>query len=250
MTDLAPVGAQLVDRAADLQSRCVHRATQAVLDADDYDDHDFDQARTEGLETMRARRWSQIIPSRFVWATIGDLADPAGEHYQPVVAGDLGAWAARPSGRNLLIVGNVGVGKTYAAVAAARLCHDQGMEVRFLPVGEMLDLLKAEMNGTGGAGALYALADVDVLVLDDVGAERPTDWTAERFYALVNRRWLEERPTVYTSNMPATRRSAPEGYLAETLDERVGPRAFSRIVGSGAVVIRMTGPDRRRTNRG
>ena len=65
-----------------------------------------------------------------------------------------------------------------------------------------------------------------------------TEWTAERLYALINRRWLEVRPTVCTTNLDP-----------DQLREAVGERVFSRLVGNGAVVLRLTGHDRRRKRR-
>jgi DNA replication protein DnaC len=224
-----------------------HRATAAALAPDDYDsDPDLAAVAGRGLAAMRATRWTLLVPQRFHRAGVADFEDAdAADFYQPTLAAAVRAWAAAPKGRNLVLLGSVGTGKTHAAVAAARLRHDAGDDVRFLPVVEMLDLLRPG----GPERALYDLADVGCLVLDDLGSERPTDWTAERLYALVNRRWMEERSTVATSNLPATRAVADEGYGGATLDETLGPRLFSRLVGSGAVIHRLTGPDRRRARR-
>lgn len=195
------------------------------------------------LDRWREQRWTRAIPSRFLTCRISDFEDSENpDTYQPVVAGDLDSWSALPAGRNLLLVGPVGVGKTHAAIAAARACFDRGSDVVFLPVVELLDMLRPG----GPEGILDNLARVDVLVLDDLGAERPTDWTSERLYALINRRWMEEAPIVATSNLPATRASAPEGYAGSSLDEALGARTYSRLVGSGAVALRISGPDRRR----
>lgn len=201
-----------------------HRITDA-LEPDDYDAQLGEITRAGTLEEIQARVWREAIPSRFLWATVDDFTGQT--------RSELEGWAEPPGpgGRNLLLLGPVGVGKSHAAVAAARLLFDRGTEVRFLPVVELLDLLRPG----GPEGALYDLADLDCLVLDDLGSERPTDWTAERLYALVNRRWLEERPTIVTSNL-----------AAGALEEAVGPRVFSRLVGNGSVGVGLSGPDRRR----
>jgi DNA replication protein DnaC len=132
-----------------------------------------------------------------------------------------------------VLLGPVGVGKSHAAVAATRGLHHDGHEVQFLPVVELLDLLRPG----GPERALYDLANLDVLIVDDLGSERGTDWTAERLYALVNRRWLEETPTVFTSNL-----SPPD------LQDALGERTFSRIVGNDAVTLTLSGRDRRRNH--
>lgn len=203
----------------------LHRPNADTIDADDEDvlDNLGDQL-AQGMAERRTALWQVLIPSRLQWATVADFAGD--------VAEPLGEWAAGPAGRNLCLFGPVGVGKSHAAVAAVRPLHERGMGVRFLPVVELLDLLRPG----GPEGMFTSLSDVDVLVLDDLGTERATDWTAERLYAVVNRRWLEERPTVVTTNLEPAR-----------LEESIGPRAYSRLVGSGAVNVRLTGNDRRRS---
>lgn len=230
MSEPQPLGVALAGRAAQLAEVAehtphLHRATPAALEPDDYD-----SLPGTDLRAMRQATWHRAIPNRFVWADLDDLADqPDG------VRAELAGWTEKPDGRNLLLLGPVGVGKSHAAVAAVRPLHfDRAAEVRFLPVVELLDLLRPG----GPDGALYDLADTEVLVLDDLGSERPTEWTAERLYALINRRWLEVRPTVATTNLEP-----------DALRDAVGERVFSRLVGNGAVVLRLTGHDRRRRNR-
>jgi len=178
------------------------------------------------LEERRQLGWARSIPSRFVWATLADFTDQL-----PEVRDSLHDWSENPAGRNLVLLGPVGTGKTHAAVAAVRAAHDRGADVAFAPVVELLD----ELRPGGPEHALAEYAHADVLVLDDLGSERPTEWTGERLYALINRRWLEERPTVATTNLDP-----------DPLREAVGDRVFSRLVGNDAVVLRLTGKDRRR----
>lgn len=180
------------------------------------------------VEERRARTWEANVPSRFHAAQLADLADT-----QPAeVTERLTDWAERPAARNLVLLGAVGVGKTHAAVAACRAAHfARGYDVAFLPVVELLDMLRPG----GPEHALPDLVGVDLLIVDDLGMERPTEWTAERMYALLNRRWLEQRPTVATTNL-----GPPE------LQAALGERLFSRVVGSDAVVLGLGGDDRRR----
>jgi DNA replication protein DnaC len=177
------------------------------------------------LEERRQLGWGRAIPSRFVHAELAHFVDQ-----RDVVRDGLADWAGAHGGRNLLLLGPVGVGKSHAAVAACREHHHRGAEVVFLPVVELLDQLRPG----GPEGAMENLAHADLLVLDDLGSERATDWTAERLYALVNRRWLEERPIVATTNLEP-----------DPLKEALGERVFSRLV-HDAVVVRLTGKDRRR----
>jgi DNA replication protein DnaC len=189
---------------------------------------DLEDVTGASTDERRALLWTEAMPSRFLAARLDDFdGDPA---LSEASYRRLCDWAKHPARRNLVLFGPVGVGKSHAAVAAVRPSHEYGAEVRFLPAVELLDLLKPPSP----ASTLYQLASVDVLVIDELGAERATDWTDERLYALVNRRWLEELPTVVTTNLPG--RTA--------MQEALGERVFSRLR-HDAVAIEMVGADRR-----
>lgn len=172
-------------------------------------------------QEQRWHTWTSRVPHRFQMANVDDF---------PVeVRDELLAWDGES---NLLFVGPVGVGKTHAAVAATRRWHfDEGRTVHFWPVVELLDALRPRANEETD---IAELVQAPILVLDDLATERATDWTAERLYALVNRRWLDERPTVVTTNVPP-----------ERLETALGERLLSRIA-HDALVIRLRGSDRRR----
>jgi DNA replication protein DnaC len=137
---------------------------------------------------------------------------------------------------SFLISGPVGTGKTHLAIAAARAT---GKQFLFFPVVEVLDAMRP-----GGDELITParLAAVSVLVLDDLGAEKPTDWTADRLYSIINRRWLEYRPTIITTNLllGGTSSSNP-AYLMGA----VGERLYSRLA-DGSIGLRLSGADRRR----
>jgi DNA replication protein DnaC len=175
----------------------------------------------------RDQQWAQAVPRRFVAATLADLADQAPDVRQAITS-----WAMAPDGRNLLVLGPVGVGKTHALAAACRAQHmaDPDATVVFAPVVELFD----DLRPGGPVGRLRDCTDATLLALDDLAAERDTDWTHERLYAIINRRWMEARPTACTTNLPP-----------EQLHQQLGERMYSRLVGD-AVVVRLAGPDRRR----
>jgi DNA replication protein DnaC len=164
------------------------------------------------------RRWATRIPVRYRHARLDQLE------------GDT-AHAAEWDGRsNVLLLGNVGAGKTHAAVALARLVHDDGREVLFRPSVRLLDDLRPD----GPHDAYQRACNVDLLVLDDLGAERRTDWTADRISAVLVSRYDDCLPTVVTSNL------APE-----TLEQTVGARIWSRLW-DGALRLKISGSDRRK----
>jgi len=184
--------------------------------------------------------WQAAIPVRFRNATIGALAPSVRD---PIVRWALAWQHESPEAGALILVGPVGTGKTYAAVAAAR-----EYEVPlFVPVVELLDALRPGGVPTqfDRGGTVHSKGDVraihfgvtlnrGLVILDDLGAERPTDWTAERLYALVNRRWMDHQPTIVTTNADPSK-----------LAEAFGARVFSRLA-DGATVVRCGGEDRRR----
>lgn len=74
------------------------------------------------------------------------------------------------------------------------------------------------------------------MVLDDLGGEHTSDWTIERLYLIINRRWLQQRPVIATANL-----------TPDTLEAAIGPRIMSRLT-HDAVRLRIGGADRRRNS--
>ncbi len=143
--------------------------------------------------------------------------------------------SAMARGQSLLFRGGTGTGKTYYAVALLRAEMARGRTGCFAVVPEVLDRVRAAYGepDNDADGMLRALEGVDLLVLDDLGAERPTDWVLERLYLLVNARMLALRQTIYTTNL------SPDDLI-----RRFGTRLMSRIAGSVQTVC-FAGPDRR-----
>lgn len=190
------------------------------------DDEDLADARFVSHTTARDVLWRRIIPQRFHAASLDSLD---GE-----TVDQIHGWAERPAGRSLVLLGPVGVGKTWAALAACRPAHDAGLDVAYWPTGMLLDVLRPSSTAEV---EIADVIDVDRLILDDLGVERPTDWTAERLDLIIDGRWRDERPTVVTSNL------APDALRAQ-----IGDRTFDRIMGD-AVILRLSGRSRRRTPR-
>ena len=132
----------------------------------------------------------------------------------------------------------VGTGKTHLAVGLCKLACGLGIEALFLTMSQLLNRLKATYNNQGNGSkqeieVLRELADVPLLVLDDLGAENPSAWARDRIYDLVNRRYLAGRPLIVTTN------HGPQA-LAEALSER----AVSRLWGT-SLRVRLQGNDYR-----
>ena len=198
-----------------------------VTDVDYEAMREWTMNREAHARNLRERGWcgpsAPLVPPRFRDA---DLTMFNGPEYD-----DVRAWAADPGSRNLIAFGPTGPGKTALAVAALRPSYwDRGASFAFWPVTELVDAIKP-----GGAFAdVSPLGNVSVLVLDDFAAERSTDWWAMQLYTVVNRRWLNELPTIVTTNLNP-----------RAMEKAIDPRTYSRLYG-GSLVFEVSGRDRRR----
>ncbi len=107
-------------------------------------------------------------------------------------------------GRGLWFHGDVGTGKTSLAMLVAMKAERAGRSVAVYSVPQLLARIRQTFDG---AGTTYLelfrrLCEVDLLVLDDLGAERQTEWVLEQLYSLVNERWQNQRAIVVTTNQP------------------------------------------------
>lgn len=196
---------------------------QRRIDAGEMEGDAHKQA--EWWAQIEASQWQSLVPLRFAEARVEQLEGPLRDAVEE--------WRQAP-GRNLVLLGDVGVGKTHAAFAALRLVNRAYYKPKFYPVTELLDALRP-----GGERVDFdRLVQADYLALDDLGADRVTEWSAERLYTLVNRRWLDGRPIIATSNLSVSNGRGP-------LVDAVGERLYSRLV-DDAVVVQVAGEDRRR----
>lgn len=146
---------------------------------------------------------------------------------------EIAAWAAAIAAgqfTNLVIVGNVGVGKSWSlwAVAEHLIQHGWRGSVEILPGHRLRRLIAPPVDDA----ALDRLAAADFFAVDDVGSVRVSEWDSDHISAMVDTRWENQRPSVLTSN-----------HL--DLRDLIGDRAASRLA-DNAAIVQMTGPDRRR----
>jgi DNA replication protein DnaC len=176
--------------------------------------------------TMRAS-WDcdQRFPRRFA------AAEP--DHH------DVMAWVGRylrdpTTCPSLLIVGPTGTGKTWQAYGALRtaVCTPAAPVWAATTFADFTAALRP--SGKDPEGAMDTYRDADMLLLDDLGAAKSSEWVEETTYRLLNRRYEAMLPSIFTTNLP----------LAE-LREGLGDRLASRLVEICERVV-LTGADRRR----
>jgi len=116
-------------------------------------------------------------------------------------------WADQPEGW-LVLLGPNGTGKTHLAAAIAAHRVEAGDRVAFATVPDLLDELRATFDPDSAErfDTLFRrLRDVDLLILDDLGAHQSSAWAQEKLYQLLNYRHLGRRPTVVTSDLELTK---------------------------------------------
>jgi DNA replication protein DnaC len=141
----------------------------------------------------------------------------------------------------LLLIGEQGSGKTHLAVAALRFLIGRGFEGVFFDFQNLLDRIRSSYDAASGSSdrEAYRFAlDSEVLLLDDLGAHRVTDWVEDIVTSIVTYRCNHCKPLIATTNLPdpdaggapADRPPVPGKieYRA-TLAERIGARARSRL---------------------
>ena len=139
----------------------------------------------------------------------------------------------------LVFEGNYGSGKTHLAVAIANQRMAQnGERVLYITAPDLLDLLRTGFDSstdTSYDAYFEQIRNIPLLVLDDLGVEKPSDWAVEKLFQLLNHRQVADMPTVITTNSP----------LAE-----LDPRISSRILHFDLVTrVRIDAPDYRKTMR-
>jgi DNA replication protein DnaC len=129
----------------------------------------------------------------------------------------------------LLYLGRCGVGKTHLAVAAMKEIIKKGIAGMFYDFRDLLKEIQDSYNPNTHTSELKILApifDADVLVLDELGASKPTEWVQETITHIINKRYNDKKVTIFTSNYL----DIPIGSAYdETLTDRVGVRLRSRL---------------------
>ena len=141
------------------------------------------------------------------------------------------------AGRGLWFFGDVGTGKTSLAMLVSKAALESGRSVAIYSVPRLLADIKETYEDDSGRSysELFGrLCEVDLLHLDDLGAEKRTEWVLEQLYSIVNERWQNERSIVVTTNLGL-----------DELREQIGLRTVSRLEEVSGPAIPIMGRDLR-----
>lgn len=221
--------------ARDERGRSVQKATRCQC-----------QLRMRNQRLLEAAR----IPARYEHCELANFdADPAGRHSASLAGGRLAAGRfveEYPLERDgLLLIGPIGVGKTHLAVGIIKeLMLEKGVPCLFYDYRELLKQIQNSYNNTVQATEMDVLRPVfeaEVLVLDELGAVKPTEWVWDTVSHILNTRYNDKRTTIITTNykdLPpgGTELDGRGGYSQatranreETLGDRIGERMRSRL---------------------
>jgi len=130
--------------------------------------------------------------------------------------------------KGLCLIGPHGIGKTHLAVAALRAALTRGNQGTFYEVSDLLRLIRSTYNPvtkTAEMDILQPLVTAQLLVLDDVGKEKTSEWVEETMTFIVNARYNHRLITIFTSNYDDN----PDIEALDSLRVRVGSRMYSRM---------------------
>jgi DNA replication protein DnaC len=195
--------------------------------------------RPRRIARRKARKLAGVIPRRYQ----GVSFDRPPVTHMPLdvvraVRGYVGALAERlAEGRGIWFSGDVGTGKTTLAMLISAEALRGGHSVAIYSLPRLLGLLRDTFDEESDASLgvlLERLAAVELLHIDDVGAEQSSPWVLEQLYTIVNSRYEDRRAVMITTNLPE-----------DELREQIGERTVSRLVEMCGDPLLLCGNDHR-----
>ncbi len=197
------------------------------------------RCRSQVVAARRARGLSAVIPRKYRDVSLDrpPITEIRSSIVAPVRRFAQEIDARLDKGDGLWLFGPVGTGKTSLAMTVSKAALEAGRSVAIYSLPRLLAELRTtfEASHEGSySDFLDRLAAVDLLHIDDVGAEKTSPWVLEQLYAIVNQRYEDERSIVITTNL-----EEPE------LAEQITQRTVSRLE-EMCTVLPVGGPDARR----
>ena len=153
--------------------------------------------RIEQRKLMELFKSAQI-PKRFATKTLQNFITGRESEAHKKASEYIENWQDNAKqGRGMFFVGTVGCGKTHLALAVVNELIKQGVKTLAATVPDLMDDLRP---GQENERKIETLKTIDLLVLDDLGAQRNTEWATERLFVVLNARYNSLLPTIITSN--------------------------------------------------
>jgi DNA replication protein DnaC len=158
------------------------------------------------------------------------------------------------SGKGIWFLGDVGTGKTTLAMLISKTALERGHSVAIYSMPKLLARIRRTYEGEPGTDTYSQFFDrltsVDLLHIDDLGAERQTEWVIEQLYSIVNERYEARKSVLFTTNAEQLKQGRETGPKADTqseleVEKQIGKRTFSRLIEMCGDPISLFGPDSR-----
>ena len=202
----------------------------------------------QGDLKKRQRLIASRIPKRYLHCTLTSFVEKSTElkNAKARVQELVDLWPSTDEGRGLLLMGNCGVGKTHLAVAALVeiISSNKAGRLLFCNFQDLIQEIQASFESDevpSKSEILRPLLEADLLILDELGSQKPTTFVQDILYYVINTRYNEERATIFTTNYI----DEPVDAKEESLTQRIGTRLRSRLY-EMAPMVRMSGKDHRR----
>jgi DNA replication protein DnaC len=198
------------------------------------------ECREQRLRRGRNKGVASVIPPKFRGVSFDR---PPVTEIEPMVVRVVRSWvedleANLDAGRGLWLMGDTGTGKTTLAMLVSKAALQASRSVAIYSLPKLLARIRRTYDSEPGGDSYLAfferLTSVDLLHIDDLGAEKRSDWVLEQLYALVNERYEAQRSILVTTNLDQ-----------RELEEQIGPRTVSRLVEICGDPLPLFGPDRR-----
>jgi DNA replication protein DnaC len=187
------------------------------------------ECREQRLKKGRSKGVASVIPPRFrgVGFDRPPVSDMARDLEIKGAVNEVRAFVDSletklETGRGLWLFGDTGTGKTTLAMLISKAALEAGHSVAIYSLPKLLARIRRTYEGDPGSDSYSQFFDrltsVDLLHIDDLGAEKRSDWVLEQLYALINERYETQRSMLITTNLPH-----------EELEEQIGARTVSRL---------------------
>jgi DNA replication protein DnaC len=206
------------------------------------------RCRPSRIARRRAAALEGRIPRRYREVSFDREPLPSIERANPHLVREVRRYAADiaahlDAGRGMWFTGDVGTGKTTVAMLISKAAMEADRTVAIYSLPRLLGILRDTYNDDARhslADVIAQLCAVDLLHIDDVGAEQSSPWVLEQLYSIVNTRYEDGRAVLVTTNL-----IGPDGY-DDRLREQIGDRTVSRLWEVCGEPMHMHGHDQRR----